>query len=47
MQALRTHGARRRPAATCAAWCPGCTFKLAEASREGANAEYLVLDTRF
>jgi type VI secretion system secreted protein VgrG len=37
----------RGPAAICAAWCPAAPFNWSKHPRQKANAEYLVLDTRF
>lgn len=47
MQALRTHGARAQASGNLRGMVPGRTFKLAKHPREKANAEYLLLDTRF
>ena len=47
MQALRTHGARARASGNLRGMAPGCTFTLGKHPRQSANAEYLVLDTRF
>ncbi|MFM9925133.1 type VI secretion system tip protein TssI/VgrG [Variovorax sp. H27-G14] len=47
MQALRTQGARAQASGNLRGMVPGCTFKLARHPRQSANAEYLVLDTRF
>ncbi|APW35846.1 type VI secretion protein ImpA [Rhodoferax koreense] len=47
MQALRTHGARARASGNLRGIVPGCSFELKLHPRQKANAEYLVLDTRF
>ncbi len=47
MQALRTHGERAQAGGNLRGMVPGGTFKLAKHPRERANAEYLILDTRF
>ncbi|CAA2101191.1 type VI secretion system Vgr family protein [Variovorax paradoxus] len=47
MQALRTHGARAEASGNLRGMVPGRTFRLTRHPREKANAEYLVLDTRF
>ncbi|MET3495615.1 type VI secretion system Vgr family protein [Variovorax boronicumulans] len=47
MQALRTHGARAQASGNLRGMVPGCSFELKQHPREKANAEYLILDTRF
>jgi type VI secretion system secreted protein VgrG len=47
MQALRTHGARAQASGNLRGMVAGRTFKLRQHPRESANAEYLVLHTRF
>jgi type VI secretion system secreted protein VgrG len=47
MQALRTHGARAQASGNLRGMVAGRTFKLQQHPRESANAEYLVLHTRF
>jgi type VI secretion system secreted protein VgrG len=47
LQALRTHGARAQARGNLRGMVPGCTFKLARHPRQSANAEYLILHTRF
>jgi type VI secretion system secreted protein VgrG len=47
MQALRTHGARAEASGHLRGMVAGCTFQLQKHPRELANAQYLVLDTRF
>jgi len=47
MQQLRTHGARATASGNLRGMVPGCTFKLTRHPRDDANAEYLVLGTRF
>ena len=46
MQNLRTHGSRARASGNLRGMVPGCTFKLQKHPRQGANAEYLILDTQ-
>ena len=47
MEALRTHGARARASGNLRGMAPGCSFELQKHPRQKANAEYLILDTRF
>ncbi|MDM0009550.1 type VI secretion system tip protein TssI/VgrG [Variovorax sp. J22G73] len=47
MQALRTHGARAQASGNLRGMVAGRTFRLQKHPRESANAEYLVLTTRF
>jgi type VI secretion system secreted protein VgrG len=47
MQALRTHGARAQASGNLRGMVAGRTFRLEKHPRESANAEYLVLHTRF
>ncbi|MDM0009300.1 type VI secretion system tip protein TssI/VgrG [Variovorax sp. J22G73] len=47
MQALRTHGARAQASGNLRGMVAGRTFRLQKHPRESANAEYLVLATRF
>ncbi len=47
MEALRTHGARARASGNLRGMVPGCSFELQKHPRRKANAEYLILDTRF
>ena len=47
MQALRTHGARAQASGNLRGMVAGCTFKLTKHPRQSANAEYLILETRF
>ncbi|MES2247916.1 MAG: type VI secretion system tip protein TssI/VgrG [Pseudomonadota bacterium] len=47
MQALRTHGARARASGNLRGMVPGCAFELVKHPRQKANAEYLILETRF
>ncbi|WP_390344766.1 type VI secretion system Vgr family protein [Variovorax boronicumulans] len=47
MQALRTHGARARASGNLRGMVPGCSFQLVKHPRQKANAEYLILETRF
>ena len=47
MQALRTHGDRAQASGNLRGMLPGCTFALQKHPREKANAQYLILDTRF
>ena len=47
MQALRTHGARAQASGHLRGIVPGCSFVLQGHPRQTANAEYLVLDTKF
>ncbi|MDM0011040.1 type VI secretion system tip protein TssI/VgrG [Variovorax sp. J22P168] len=47
MQALRTHGARAQASGNLRGMTPGFTFGLRKHPRQTANADYLILDTRF
>ena len=47
MEALRTHGARARASGNLRGMVPGCFFQLIKHPRQKANAEYLILETRF
>ena len=47
MQALRTHGARMQASGNLRGMAAGRTFKLEKHPSERANAEYLILETRF
>lgn len=47
MQALRTAGARAEAQGNLRGMEPGCTFALQNHPRQTANADYLILDTRF
>ncbi|MDQ0043979.1 type VI secretion system Vgr family protein [Variovorax boronicumulans] len=47
MEALRTHGARARASGNLRGMVPGCSFQLTKHPRQKANAEYLILETRF
>ncbi|MDQ0013744.1 type VI secretion system secreted protein VgrG [Variovorax boronicumulans] len=47
MQALRTHGARMQASGNLRGMAAGRTFKLRAHPSERANAEYLILETRF
>ncbi|QSI32697.1 type VI secretion system tip protein VgrG [Variovorax sp. RKNM96] len=47
MQALRTHGARMQASGNLRGMAAGRTFRLEKHPSERANAEYLILETRF
>ncbi|MDB5895010.1 MAG: type secretion protein ImpA [Rhodoferax sp.] len=47
MEALRTHGERAQASGSLRGMVPGCTFRLQAHPRQNANAEYLILQTRF
>jgi len=47
MEALRTHGARARASGNLRGMVPGSSFELRKHPRRKANAEYLILETRF